>query len=301
MNFKTNTTYMRTALRLLLLTSTCTASILLAHSGELHHTLRHWETASPDPDRIFLSFHGNHATTRAVSWRTDISVTNAFAEIGLAMGEPSFFKASDRFSAQTETVDLNLEKANSQGPVNYHSVVFEGLEPETLYAYRVGDGMERWSEWIQFRTAAKEPKPFRFLYFGDAQNDVLSHWSRTIRMANQIAPDSAFALHAGDLINNAHTDLQWAGWFKAGGFLHSQWSGVPVTGNHEYKNLPALTQGRVVSMLWRPQFTLPVEEDLPEKLHETVYTVEYQGLQLIVLNSNEFIEEQTAYLERKLK
>ena len=33
---------------------------------------------------------------------------------------------------------------------NYHSVTFDNLEPNTLYAYRVGNG-KIWSEWIQFR------------------------------------------------------------------------------------------------------------------------------------------------------
>ena len=278
-----------------------TTSSLQAHTGQDHQNLRHWEIASADPDRIFLSLNGDPATSRAVNWRTDTSVTHAYAEIGPALGEPNFSDFAQRIAATTETIDLNLSKVNTQGPVNYHSVNFTNLEPETLYAYRLGDGGDRWSEWIQFRTASREPKAFKFLYFGDAQNDVLSQWSRTIRMANQIAPDSSFALHAGDLINTAHTDVEWAGWFKAGGFLHSQWSGVPVTGNHEYRNLPGTGQDNVFSILWRPQFNLPIESVLPEKLHETVYTIEYQGLQLIVLNSNELIEEQTPYLEAHLK
>ena len=37
------------------------------------------------------------------------------------------------------------------------------------------------------------------------------------------------------------------------------------------------------------------------KLHETVYTVDYQGVRIIVLNSNFNFSEQTKYLEEKLK
>ena len=62
-----------------------------------------------------------------------------------------------------------------------------------MYAYRVGNGNKHWSEWIQFRTASIESKPFEFVYFGDAQNHILSHWLRTIRMANKVAPNVAFA------------------------------------------------------------------------------------------------------------
>lgn len=294
--------FTKTTTRVLLWLALLSTSYLLhAHTDE--HPSRHWEIASAEPDRIFLSFCGDPATTRTVTWRTHTGVTNAYAEIAKALAEPRFDKPAKRLSATTERVDLNQAANNRQGEVHYHSVVFKDLEPETLYAYRVGDGKNRWSEWIQFRTASKEPKPFSFVYFGDAQNHVLSHWSRTIRMAYQTAPDAHFALHAGDLINTAHADVEWAEWFKAGGFLHSQWTGLPIAGNHEYSRtaLAEKQADQTLSLLWRPQFTLPVEPSLPEELHETVYTVDYQGTQIIALNSNRNIEEQTAYLEQQLK
>ena len=46
-------------------------------------------------------------------------------------------------------------------------------------------------------------------------------------------------------------------------------------------------------MQWKPQFTLPIEKELNEKLHETVYTIDYQDIRIIVLNSNTLLEEQT--------
>ena len=55
--------------------------------------------------------------------------------------------------------------------------------------------------------------------FGDAQNDILDHWSRVIRWHIKQLPNASFAIHAGDLVNNAHRDHEWAQWFKAGGFI----------------------------------------------------------------------------------
>ncbi len=267
-----------------------------------HPDLRHWEVASPDPDRIFLSFNGDPATSRAVSWRTGPSVSEARAQIAVATRGPEFIDSAWTIEANTEVVDLTGSTANVQEIVHYHSVVFEDLLPETLYAYRVGAEDGYWSEWIQFRTASREPKPFKFVYFGDAQNDVLSRWSRVIRAAYQKAPDAAIAVHAGDLINRAHTDQEWAEWFKAGSFLHSQWTGIPVAGNHEYDRLDRAfgEAEKVLSLLWRPQFVLPVEPSLPEALHETVFTVDYQGVQFIVLNSNRLVEEQISFMEARL-
>jgi hypothetical protein len=46
---------------------------------------------------------------------------------------------------------------------------------------------------------------------------------------------------------------------------------------------------------------LPVEKTLGSDLHETVYTVDYQDVRVVVLNSTDHLEQQTKYLEEKLK
>ena len=120
-------------------------------------------------------------------------------------------------------------------------------------------------------------------------------------MAYQTAPNASFAIHAGDLVDDAHRDYEWAEWFKAGGFIHSQWTNIPVLGNHEYWPLIAENEQKYTSIHWRPQFTLPVEDDINKNLHETVYTVDYQDVRIIVLNSNFNLSTQTKYIEEKLK
>jgi hypothetical protein len=270
------------------------------HHTHVHEGLRHWEIPSKDPDRIILTFNGDPATSRAVTWRTDTTVTKAVAQIAVATENSEFEDEAKSVEATTEEFDLGLYKGNNSLKVHYHSVNFEDLDANKLYAYRVGDGDEHWSEWIQFKTAKAEYAPTTFVYFGDAQNDVLSHWSRVIRMAYQTAPDAAFVVHAGDLINRSHKDQEWAEWYKAGGFIHSQWTAIPAVGNHEFYPLEK-GESKQLAIQWRPQFTLPVEKSVPEKLHETVYTVDYQDIRIIVLNSNTALEEQTTYLEEQLK
>ena len=277
-------------------------SDLMAQDDHHHHhhgSLHHWEIPSKDPDRIILTFHGAPATQRAVTWRTDHTIDKSIAQIAEATVNSKFTENSVTVDAVTEPFDLGLYKGNTSLIVHYHSVIFKGLKPDKLYAYRVGDG-EYWSEWIQFRTAKSYYAPTKFVYFGDAQNDVLAHWSRVIRMAYQTAPDASFVIHAGDLINHAHRDYEWAEWYKAGGFIHSQWTAIPAVGNHEFMSV-AEGEPRELSLQWRPQFTLPVEKKLDEKLHETVYTVDYQDIRMVVLNSNDQLEAQTAYIEKQLK
>jgi predicted phosphodiesterase len=108
-------------------------------------------------------------------------------------------------------------------------------------------------------------------------------------------------VHAGDLINQAHRDYEWAQWFKAGGFLHSQCTAIPVVGNHEFSSLGGKKSPRRLAIQWRPQFSLPVETELSPQLHETVYTIDYQDIRIIVLNSNDDLEAQTEYLKKQLE
>ncbi len=137
----------------------------MAHDSP-YNGLRHWEIPSRDPDRINLTFYGPPESSRAVTWRTSVEVKKAYAQIAKAGNNSDFTDRSKRFDAETEVFDLGLYKSNKSLKVNYHSVVFNGLTPETDYLYRVGDGNERWSEWIQFKTASAQPKPFTFVYFG---------------------------------------------------------------------------------------------------------------------------------------
>ena len=261
----------------------------------------HWVAPSKNPDRIILTFHGDPATSRAVTWRTEMNIKKGFAQIAVASVNSNFKSNSSNYEAVTESLDLGQYEENKSLVVNYHSVIFKNLKPDKLYVYRVGDGTEYWSEWIQFRTAKEKSATAKFVYFGDAQNNVLSDWSRVLRMAYQTAPDASFVVHAGDLINDAHRDNEWAEWYKAGGFIHSQWTAIPVLGNHEFQSLRDKDGYKKLSIQWQPQFTLPVEDKLSKKLHETVYTVDYQDIRIIVLNSNYNLREQTKYIEEKLK
>jgi 3',5'-cyclic AMP phosphodiesterase CpdA len=256
---------------------------------------------TPLPDRIVLTWSSDPATSQAVTWRTDDSVLRAYAEIAEAEDGPGFVNHSERLQAVTQPL------ADSAVTANYHTVNFVDLQPSTKYAYRVGDGVN-WSEWNQFTTASDQAEPFTFVYFGDAQEEVHSHWSRVVREAYKDAPRAAFLLHAGDLINRANADGEWGEWFAASGHIHRMIPCIATPGNHEYsgasisarllrrRNAPAKES---LSEQWRPTFAFP--EHGPPGLEETVYWIDYQGARIISLNSNERIDEQTDWLRRVLE
>jgi PAS domain-containing protein len=212
------------------LLSMLATGLVNAHDGDHHgpeaypQSLIHAPT--PVPERVILTWSENTATTQSVTWRTDTSVTKAYAEIAVANANGRAMQ-TQRFDAETEFLKSDLNEAH------YHSLTFRNLEPDTLYAYRVGDGTN-WSEYFHFKTASDRPQPFSFIYFGDAQNDLKTHWSRVFREAFRDAPRAAFTLHAGDLINEDAWDAEWGEWHGAPGWVNGTIPVIATPGNHEY-------------------------------------------------------------------
>jgi 3',5'-cyclic AMP phosphodiesterase CpdA len=249
------------------------------------------------PDRVNITWKGDTATTQAVTWRTDASVTTPQAQIAVA-GDNSDF--ADH--AVTVPAENTSELATYLGYTEkYHSVNFQDLLPETQYLYRVGDGVN-WTEWFEFTTASKEAKPFSFIYVGDAQNNILEHWSRVIRNAYSDLPEASFIVHAGDLVNQGDADDQWGEWFKAGGWLNGMVPSIPTPGNHEYSRISQETPAGLTPY-WRPTFALPENGPNEAVFKENVYYIDYQGMRIVSLDTNlrgENLDKQAAWLDQTL-
>lgn len=245
---------------------------------------------SQKPDRILLTWTDDPATSQTVTWRTDTSVAKAYAEIALADASPEFHEYDENYTAETSTLQNEFSHAN------YHTVTFKNLKANAIYAYRVGFG-EYWSEWIQFKTAPEQFTPFSFIYMGDAQNDLYSHWSRAIRAAYAEAPKASFIIHAGDLINHSQNDYEWGEWFEAGSFIHRMIPSIAVPGNHEYVKVKGEKTG--ISPFWTPQFNFSANG--PEGMEDQAYFTDYQNCKIIALNSNEDYQKQAVWLEDVLK
>lgn len=241
-----------------------------------------------EPDRVILNLNGDPGTTLAVNWRTDTTVREGFVEFALATAGPEFVERVTRRQAAKEyLVTRHLEEPRI--PAHYFSATITGLSPAQKYVYRVGcEGA--WSEWYQVQMPDLSKGRISFLYFGDAQNDLKSMWSRVIREAYKTIPDVDFMLHAGDLINRHDRDVDWGEWFYAGSFIHATVPSVMTPGNHEYG------KGVILSPQWRPQFNLPTNG--PKGLEETCYVVDYPFLKVISLDAEQ-IDESVYYRRRQ--
>ncbi len=238
---------------------------------------------SRTPDRIIANLTADPATSFAVNWRTNQQITSSVLQVALATDGPEFLLEGVKTVTATTEVFENQNRKEPLVKANFHSVIVEELKANTTYVYRVGNGKEEdkdlWSEWFQFTTArdASSEEPFSFIYFGDAQNQVKSMWSRVIRNSYKKFPEVDFMLHAGDLINDRDANLEWGEWFHAGSFIHATVPSIMTPGNHEYRN-------DSLSVLWKPQFTLPKNGPI-ESVKETCYAIDYQNLKMISIDA----------------
>ncbi len=244
---------------------------------------------SPKPDRIILNLSENPLEEIGVNWRTDTTVIVSHVEFAIATAGPEFRDHVQLRQAATETL---ISQQNKEPTIhaNYHQVKLDGLKAGSSYVYRVGGG-DFWSEWFQF-TIPEDDQEVNFLYFGDAQNEVVSMFSRVMREAIINLPKMDFTVYAGDLINHESADFEWGGWFEAGQWIHASIPSMMTPGNHEFSKNPA-----TLTPHWNAQFNLPTNG--PKGLEETTYEVNYPELKIISLDGEQ-IDESVSYREAQM-
>ena len=254
------------------------------------------------PQRIILNLTSAPSTSMAVTWRTIAAVPNPQIQVAAAEAWTKFTANAKSIPANMENISLDL--LNDGAKAVYYSGVMDGLKPNTLYVYRVGGGSD-WSEWNQFTTAQDKHAPFQFVFLGDAQDDIKQHVSRLFREAFKKAPDASFWLFAGDLTVDPDDDLLEELYYAAG-FIFRMTPIVLAPGNHDLKfkvdngkyvlNKKGWREKtKEVSPFWRTQFTLP--ENGIAGMEESSYYLDYQGVRIIVLNSNDKLKEQAQWME----
>lgn len=253
------------------------------------------------PDRVVLSAGADAAREMAVAFRTDAAQAVAQAQIASAIDGPSLEARATLVTGTSAPI------STENGAAVYHQIRFTGLDPDRAYVYRVR-GSAGWSEWFQFRTASANAKPFRFLYLGDTQNDILSIASRVIRQAFHATASPALVVHAGDLVaqreDKVHDD-EWGEWTQAGAYNYAIVPQLPATGNHEYVDVNAAdgSESRQLGPHWARQFALPGNG--AQGVTATTYYVDYQGVRFIALDGTAALdlgalEAQTKWLDATL-
>lgn len=231
------------------------------------------------PDRIVAVPLQDASTGFSATWRTDAQVQSPVLEIAVANDSPDQWEG-DVPPRRVVATTVALEAGN--GIAHHHRAIVDGLQPGTLYAWRV-QGNGTWSPWRQLRTAAPAGTPLEFVYFGDTQNKNASLTTRVVHQAVRHAPNANLVLFAGDLVSEAVYDDEWGEWFDATAPLATM-AFAPALGNHEYweefEDTPQ--ERRVLGDQWKVHFTLP--SNGAKDFESTTYWFDYQGIRFAVLD-----------------
>ncbi len=246
---------------------------------------RVWKTHSPSsavPDQTTISL-GDDPTRRLVfSWRTSPKVKESVVRIAPARYQtPEDDPASPPDLSGMRQVSGPATVVRVDGLLNdpvvmRHSVAVDGLEPDTMYYYSVGDGTpNRWGPWRTVKTASARPRRLEFLYLGDAQTGF-ERWGELLMSAFRRHPGIDAVLMAGDLVDRGNERTNWDHFLLRAAPVFDRVPVMPAVGNHEY-----LDRG---PFLYKSTFRLP--GDGPKGVDPgLVYSFRYGDAFFAVLDS----------------
>ncbi|HEX3448664.1 MAG TPA: metallophosphoesterase family protein [Isosphaeraceae bacterium] len=258
-----------------------------ARHSALLATGRVWKThvvSSSRPDQVVVGFGSDPGRELVWTWRTSAKITSSAIRIARApesnRNNPSA-DDSKAFPGSVRVVNGDSTPVEATNLLNdavtqRHHVVVDGLQPDTVYQYSLGDGTPGgWGSWETVKTAPDSSRGARFLYLGDAQTG-LEGWGRLLKAASHQNPDIDCVLLAGDLVDRGNERTNWDHFFLRGAGVFDRVPLMPCVGNHEYLDMGP--------RLYRAFFDLPrngptgIDTDL-------VYQFECGNACMVVLDS----------------
>lgn len=119
---------------------------------------------------------------------------------------------------ETAAVTVDAQLKNATFGYSAHEAVIIGLDNESHYMYRLGDGRGNWTEAFHFRT--QNPESYEFLMIADPQIGASgnveadrSAWDKTLQQAIARTPDSSFIVSAGDQVDARYSEEEYAAYF----------------------------------------------------------------------------------------
>ncbi|MHA1792605.1 MAG: fibronectin type III domain-containing protein [Promethearchaeota archaeon] len=151
------------------------------------------------------------STSITVSWRTEVQSKSVI-----------YYGTSPDVKTMT-TTSINEN-------VIQHTVEITGLQPNTTYYYKVGDG-KFFTPLYYFKTLPEDPDVVSFCVYGDTRPPDSRNKDVVALMAKR---DPQFWLHVGDLVGAGGSMPQWDTFLDELRGLSEYSSFMPVIGNHEY-------------------------------------------------------------------
>ncbi|WP_334073770.1 S-layer homology domain-containing protein [Paenibacillus sp. A14] len=245
------------------------------------------------PRNINVTMGSDAATSRQFTWHTDPATADTVVE-WVKRSEFTDFSAGNVTRIHGGST---LYNTNNDGTLRVHKAEVQGLEPDTEYVYRVGDGEANMSSAGMFRTSGLTGETVKFLFIGDSQagdKAGFDQWGNTLGKAVEDMPDADLLVHAGDMVDKGFEQEQWDWWFEAARQELMQTTLVPVIGNHEVMGNNG--NGDYLAQFHNPQ-------NGPAGTRGSSFSFDINNTHFVVLNtegSAESFEEQARWLDKDL-
>jgi predicted phosphodiesterase len=222
------------------------------------------------PYHIHLGLAGPPTTSMVVQWATHDQTTLAtVVQYGKKSGA-----GTTEASQVGVTYAFGTGFSGSGAPVRVHETHLCGLEPNTIYKYRVGgvgaDGAEKWSTEHEFRTApdiTTDDPAIKVLVLGDTR-DGYDIWRRLLKEGfMKYSPD--LVLFTGDAVTFGALEEEWDAFFDATEGVLESVPMIAAHGNHDtnsvnFFSLFAMPGNEQVFSLDYGAFHLTMLNDTPE-------------------------------------
>lgn len=241
------------------------------------------------PSAVSVTFGSDAATSRNISWFTKKSVDGTDIQLALspdalsdALPDGVSVEKSTELTVRTSYgIDIGIAGLITyEIPVNRHIVKINGLQPDTVYYYRVGDAEAGFWSSVNTITTADNSDSFTFFHVSDSQAGLEGHydkWASVVETAFGMYPDASFIMHTGDHVDHGDNFVQWQWLFDSCSDTLMDTVMMPTAGNHEAHGEYALSDNFVIS-------------DLPEQDDITglYYSFDYNNAHFMVLNANDY-------------
>lgn len=263
------------------------------------------------PSMITVTFGEDPTEDKNISWVTDKRIYGTDIEYC----EGTEFNIS---SAKTQTgtytkmmtttanIDLGIFATLMHVDMGKHCVELTGLEPDTVYSYRVGSStLGYWSDVYTFKTAPEGDADFEILLISDIQGSAEKPYAQAKEIMANIESvftnGYAFMVNCGDVVDNSRNLVQWKYYFNHLAATSANTTTVVAAGNHdkytyeapdyedikesiEYSwiDLDAVQDG--YNYLFNYYNVNHAEQDASAGMY---YSFDYSGVHFTVLNTND--------------
>lgn len=267
------------------------------------------------PSKVTVTFGEDPTQDKNITWITNKAITGTDIEycVGTEFNASVAYSAAGDYTKMlttTANIDLGIYATLMHVEIGKHTVELTGLEPDTVYSYRVGSAaLGYWSKVYTFKTAPAEDANFEILLISDIQGSAEKPYAQAKEiMANIESVFTGgydFVINCGDVVDNSRNLVQWNYYFNNLLDVWGNTTTVVTAGNHDkyaYEQPDYEDIKKAIEYSWVDADTVQTGynylfnfynvKHVPQDDSTGVYySFDYSGVHFTVLNTNDLDEK----------